>query len=150
MERTLLQPAKDPGSLNGEWSGKSRLITASSIFHEKPAPGGRRNQIDDQHTRKRSGTQGMEALHHQRFIPAPRGAFHKQARTVAQLKTIDLGPLARLPAGMKAVDRISEKRLKMGVDVCIRLVHACIIEGGHRRVKAVCVPGRFSSWGIAT
>src|SRR6266852_3892716 len=130
MERTLLQPAKGPGSLNGYRSGKSRLITPSSIFHEKPAPGGCRNQIGDKHTRNTGGTQVTEALHHQRFVPAPRGALQKQAPSVAQLKTMDPGPIARLPAGMKTLDRIGEKRLKMGLYVCTRLVHACIIEGG--------------------
>ncbi len=139
MERTVLQLAKSPGGLNGERSGKHRLITASSIFYEKPAPGGRRNQIGDKHTRGTGGTQVMEALHHQRFVPAPRSTFHKQAHAVAQLKAIDPGPLARLPAGMKALDGISEKRLKMGLDVCTRLVHACIIEGGQGLVKAVCL-----------
>ncbi len=51
---------------------------------------------------------------------------------------MDPGPIARLPAGMKALDRISEKRLKMGLYVCTRLVHARIIVGGQGLVKAVC------------
>ena len=92
----------------------------------------------------------MEAVHHQGFVPASRSTLYKQARAVVQRKAVDPGPLARLPAGMKAVDRISVKRLKMGLYICIRFVHACIIEGGYRSVKAVCVRGRFSSWGIAT
>jgi len=77
----------------------------------------------------------VEALHHQRLVPAPGRAFQKQAGSVTQFKTVDLGPIARLPTGMNALDCVREKGMEMLLYVCNKLAHGCIIEGSQGLVK---------------
>ena len=84
----------------------------------------------------------MEALHDQRLVPAPRGALQKQTRSVAQFEAVDPGPIARLPARMNTLDRVREKRMKMVLYICNKLVHVCIIEGGQILVKVLFANGR--------
>ena len=78
----------------------------------------------------------METLGYQRLISTPRGPFEENVSSIAQVKTIDLRPITRIPAWAYILKRTRKKDTDLVLYTCRKIIHNCMIEIGLPIVKA--------------